>query len=174
MPAYYAVRRETVPMPTPCSRAMVRMLLPAARSARIVWTLAASSATVAGRPSPVPSAFARASPAIDPRLFEVLHYDQKLRDMRKFIWTAIPAIHAIPAVGMSICKTVPAARTDHASSTGNAASRRLCSDTCRQQLKLAKVERQKFCQGAMRPRAIDRSGGARGRFRGAVVSMSSF
>ena len=49
------------------------------------------------------------------------------------------------------------------SSTGNAALRRSCSDTCRQQLKNAKVERQKFCQGAMRPRAIDRSGPARGR-----------
>ena len=31
-------------MPTPCSRAMVRVLLPAARAARIVWTLAASAA----------------------------------------------------------------------------------------------------------------------------------
>jgi hypothetical protein len=63
-PAFYPVRRETVPMPTACSRAMVRMLLPAARAARIVRTLAASSAMVAGRPSRVPSAFARASPAM--------------------------------------------------------------------------------------------------------------
>jgi hypothetical protein len=63
-PACYPVRRETVPMPTPCSRAIARMLLPAARAARIVRTLAASSATVAGRPSRVPSALARASPAM--------------------------------------------------------------------------------------------------------------
>ena len=51
-------------MPTPCSRAMARMLLPAARAARIARTLAASSATVAGRPSRVPPALARASPAM--------------------------------------------------------------------------------------------------------------
>ena len=56
-PVPYPIRRETVPMPTPCSRAMVRMLLPAVRAARIVHTLAMSSATVAGRPSRVLSAF---------------------------------------------------------------------------------------------------------------------
>ena len=97
-------------MPTPCSRAMVRMLLPAARAARIVWTLAASSATVAGRPItyrrplPVP-----ARPSI--RVFSKSLHEQKLRNMRKFIRTAIPAIHAIPAVGMSICKRYRASGT---------------------------------------------------------------
>ena len=63
-PTFYPVSRETVPTPTPCSRAIARMLLPAARAARIVRTLAASSAMVAGRPSRVPSAFARANPAM--------------------------------------------------------------------------------------------------------------
>jgi hypothetical protein len=41
-----------------------RMLLPAARAVRIALTLAASFTMVAGRPSRVPSAFARASPAM--------------------------------------------------------------------------------------------------------------
>ena len=50
--AFHAVRRETVPIPTPYSRAIARILLPAPRAARIALTLAASSAMAAGLPRP--------------------------------------------------------------------------------------------------------------------------
>jgi hypothetical protein len=64
-PAFYPVRRETVPMPTPCSRAIARMLLPVSRAARIAH-LGCVVMTVVRRPSRVPSAFGRASPGHDP------------------------------------------------------------------------------------------------------------
>ena len=63
-PFLYVVRRETVPMPTPCSRAMARMLLPAARAARIARTLVFVPRDGCRPPRRVPSAFAHASRAI--------------------------------------------------------------------------------------------------------------